>query len=68
MHKKGAPAIALNLSLQVALDLHFFMQMSMHKRVQINSIKGKIDETYYDALEGASKFSYYGALKTTKKS
>ena len=39
----------------------------MHKSVQYNSVKGEIEGTLYTALESASKFSFYGALKTAEK-
>ena len=38
--QKGTPEIALNGAIQVALTLHLFMQLSMHKSVQYDSVKG----------------------------
>ena len=40
------------------------MQLSMHKTVQYDSVKGEIEVAPYAALEGASKISFLGALKT----
>ena len=34
------------------------MQLSMHKRVQYDSVKGEIEVALYAALEGASKISF----------
>ena len=56
--KKGASEIALKGALQVALELHVFMQLSMHKSVQYDSVKGEIEVALYAALEGASKISF----------
>ena len=64
MHKKGAPEIALKGTVQVVLELHWFMQVSMHMIITNNSIKGEIEEACYAALEGASKISFFEALKT----
>ena len=36
----------------------------MHKSIPNDSIKGEIEDTCYATLEGASKISFYGALKT----
>ena len=35
--------------------LYSLMQLSMHKRVQYDSVKGEIEVALYAALEGASK-------------
>ena len=40
------------------------MQVSMHMNITNNSIKGEIEEACYAALEGASKISFFEALKT----
>ena len=54
VHFKNAPKRAL----QVALGLHLFVQLSMHKSIPNDSIKGKIEDTCYSTLEGASKISF----------
>ena len=59
MHKKDAPENALKGALQVALELHLFMQLSVHKSIQNNSTKREIGEARYVALEDASKISFY---------
>ena len=58
--QKGALAIeiALKGALQVAHELRLFMQLSMHKSVQYDSVKGEIEVAFYAALEGASKISF----------
>ena len=56
MHKKVDPDNALKGALQVALKLHLFLLLSMYKSLTNDSIKGEI--------EGASKISFYGALRT----
>ena len=56
MHKKVDPDNALKGALQVALKLHLFLLLPMYKSLPNDSIKGEI--------EGASKISYYGALRT----
>ena len=40
------------------------MQLSMHKSVQYDPVKDEIEVALYAALEGGSKISFYGALKT----
>ena len=55
---KGAPEIALKGVFQVALELHLFIQLSMHKSVQYDSVKGDIEVALYAALESASKISF----------
>ena len=55
---KGAPEIVLKGVLQVALELHLFMQLLMHKSEQYDSVKGGIEVALYAALEGASKISF----------
>ena len=40
------------------------MQLSMHKSVHYDSVKVGIEVALYAALKGASKISFYGALKT----
>ena len=55
---KSAPEIALRGALQVALEFHMFMQLSMHKSVQYDSVKGEIDVALHTALEIASKISF----------
>ena len=59
MHKKDASENALKGALQVALELHLFMQFSVYKSIQNNSIKIEIGEARYVALEDASKISFY---------
>ena len=59
MHKKDAPENALKGALQVALELHLFMQLSVYKSIQNNSTKREIEEARYVALEDASKISFY---------
>ena len=54
--------IALKGGLQVALELNLFMQLSMHKNVRYDSVKGEIGIALYAALEDASKRSFQGAL------
>ena len=56
MHKKVDRDNALKGALQVALKLHLFLLLSMYKSLTSDSIKGEI--------EGASKISFYGALRT----
>ena len=56
MLEKGELDNALKGALQVALKLHVFLQLSMHKSIPNDSIKGE--------FEDASKISFYGALKT----
>ena len=63
--QKGSPEITLKGALQVALELHLFIQLSMHKTIQYDSVKGEIEVAFYAALEGASKISFLGALKTS---
>ena len=46
-----------------ALELHLFMQLSMYKRIENDSIKSKIEETCYATLKGMSKISLYGVFK-----
>ena len=62
--QKGALALeialkgALEIALKGAHELHLFMQLSMHKSVQYDSVKGEIEVSFYAALEGASKISF----------
>ena len=58
MCTNGAPEIALKGALQVALELHLFMQLSMRKGVQYDSVKVEIEVARYAAIEGASKMSF----------
>ena len=44
--------------IQVALEFHLFMQLSMHKSVQYDSVKGEIEVALYTAPESGSKISY----------
>ena len=44
-------------ALQGALVLHLFMQLSIHKSAQNDSVEGEIEEVIYAALEGSSKIS-----------
>ena len=67
MHKKGTPEDGLKGAPQIALELQMFMQLSMYKSVQNDSVKGKIEEAFYSELEDASKISVKGTLKTTQK-
>ena len=62
---KSAPEIALRGALQVAREFHLLMQLSIHKSVQYDSVKGEIEEALYTALESVSKISFKGVLKTT---
>ena len=39
------------------------MQLSMHKNVRYDSVKGEIEIALYAALEAASKRSFLGALR-----
>ena len=55
--KKRAPEIWIKGALQGALVLHLFMQLSIHKSVQNDSVEGEIEEVIYAALEGSSKIS-----------
>ena len=64
MHKNGAPENAISGAVQVALKLHLFVQLPMHKSISNDSIKGEIEEARYAALEGASKISFCGVPKT----
>ena len=41
--------------------LYSLMQLSMHKRVQYDSVKGEIEVALYAALEGASKIHSVGS-------
>ena len=61
--QKDAPEKALKGALQVALELHLFMQLSMHKRIENDLLKSKIEEACYATLEGMSKISLYGVFK-----
>ena len=49
--------------------MHFRLHLSSTccqcMSIQNDSIKGEIEEACYAALEGASKISFHGALKTT---
>ena len=65
MHKKDAPENALKGALQVALELHLFMELSVHKSIQNNSTKREIGEARYVALEDASKISFYRTFINT---
>ena len=56
--QKGANKIALKGAYQVVLELYLFMQLSMHKALQYDSIKGEIEVALYAALEDASKISF----------
>ena len=56
--QKGAPETALKGALQVALELHLFMQLSIYKSVQYDSVKGEIEVALYASLESASKISF----------
>ena len=56
--QKCAPEDPVKGALQVALELHLFMQLSMHKRVQNDSEKGEIEEALSTALESALKISF----------
>ena len=55
---KGTQNVALKGALQVELELHLFMQLSMHRSVQYDSVKGEIEVEFYAALEGVSKISF----------
>ena len=43
------------MELQVAIEFHLFMQLSLYKSVRYDSIKGTIEVALYAALEGGSK-------------
>ena len=66
--QKGSPEIALKGALQVALELHLFMQLPMHETVQYDSVKGITEEPLYAALESASEISFlvdtYNCMKS----
>ena len=62
---KGTPEVALKGALHVAVELQLFMLSSMHKSVQNDSIQCEIESALFVALEGASKISFQGELKTT---
>ena len=64
LYKDCAPEIALKGARKVALQFHLFMQLSMHKSVQYDSVQGEIEVALYAALESASKIPFQGALKT----
>ena len=64
LYKDRAPEIALKGARQVALQFHLFMQLSMRKSVQYDSVKGEIEVALYTALDSASKIPFQGALKT----
>ena len=55
---KGTPKTALKGALQVALELHLFMQLPMDTSVQNDSVKGEIEVALYAELEDASKISF----------
>ena len=44
--------------IQVVLEFHLFMQLSMHKSEQYDSEKGEIEVPVCIALESASKISF----------
>ena len=48
-------------ALQVIIELHLKMRVVMHllkqKSAQNDSIKGELEKTFYNTLEGASKIS-----------
>ena len=52
--EKGTLEIALKGALDVTLELHMLMQLSKHKSVQNDSVKGEIELVPYVALLGAS--------------
>ena len=56
--QKGALEIALKGAPQVALQLHLFMQLSIHKSVQYDSVKGEIEVALYTLTEIASTISF----------
>ena len=64
MHKRGTTENKLKATFQVALKLHLLIHLSMHNSITNDSGKR---EVRYAALEGASKISFYGALKTAQK-
>ena len=43
------------------------MSFRIHNTIQNDSIKDKIEEAPYVGLEGASKISFQGPLKTSQK-
>ena len=57
--QEGAPDVALKGTLLVALELHLFMQLSMHKSVQNDSTFSRVIQ---DALEGDKKGAFDVAL------
>ena len=59
--------IALKGGSQVALQLNLFMQLSMHKNVRYDSVKGEIGIALYAALEDASKILFQEHLHLHKK-
>ena len=55
---KSAPEIALRGALQVAREFHLLMQLSIHKSVQYDSVKGEIEVALYTLTEIASTISF----------
>ena len=45
--------------------MHMVVHLLMQKSAQNNSVKGEHEDALYDALGGATKFSFLGTLKTT---
>ena len=43
--------------LELALELHLFMPLSIHNRAQNDSIKGELEGDFYVELEGTPKIS-----------
>ena len=62
--QEGAPDIALKGTLLVAIELHLFMQLSMHKSVQNDSAFQRVIQ---DAQEGDKKAAFDVALDVNLK-